>query len=132
MRFYLTARQRLFNLMFAVVVAALLAAVAPGAAILVVLLGVGSFVVVGRWFTGLRQDGVVLNTFRRRLVPWGEIASIDVTGAGSSRVVRLSVHHGPPVRLVAPKDTATQRDAEFDAKLAQLRAYAAEHGVSSD
>lgn len=128
-RFYLSRRQRLPELLVGLVGGALLAAPAPALAVMAVLAGVWWFLAGGRWFTGLREDGLVINRLRRRLIRWDELGEVRVESLGRLRAVVAVDRAGRRMRLVGLEDSPWRPHPGFDGAASFVLITAEEHAV---
>ncbi len=128
-RFYLSARQRLPELVLGLVGAAVLAVPAPAGAVISVLAGLWWFIAGSRWFTGVREDGLVVNRLRRRVLGWESLGGLRVEALGRVRAVVATDPRGRRVRLVGLEDSPWRPHPDFDGAARRVLDAAHAHGV---
>jgi hypothetical protein len=71
----------------------------------------------------LTAEGITVQKFGRRLIPWSDISQIDVRRVGGMRQARI-VGHGQRIwNLPVPSDRWPLREKHFDEKLEVLRRH---------
>jgi hypothetical protein len=72
----------------------------------------------------LRPDGIVVRrALSSAVLPWGQIAAIDVRGGHGVRSVVVRMTNGRTRRLPAPAETLVLKDPQFDATLQAIRQW---------
>lgn len=130
MRFSLSARQRAPELVLGLVGAAVLAIPAPAFAVLSALTGLWWFIAGSRWFTGLREDGIVINRLTRKVIPWEQVGELRVQSVGRVRAVLAKDRVGRRIRLVGFEDSPWRPHPDFDAAARRLLEVAQRYGVT--
>lgn len=129
MRFYLTPRQRAPELVLGLIGALVLAVPAPAFAVISGLTGLWWFIAGSRWFTGLREDGIVINRLVRRVTPWDQVGELRVAQLGRARAVLAKDRAGHRIRLVGLSESPWRPHPDFDAAAGRMLDVAARYGV---